>query len=302
MTTRPDDFATQRISNVSRATLLVIHGPNRGTRYVVETQGDTVVGRSVGSDIRLDDGEVSRRHAAIHFDGSRFLLSDLQSANGTRCNGQRIESVQLRHGDSVRVGSSLLSFQLAGINTPTPESMEHVTVIDDSQSGEHSAIVQSVSMQPASSITVQKTALDASHLLFRVAEELVRPTHTLETLLNRIVELTLISLGADRGCVLLRDAAEGKLRPVAFQRRANHSGDEQLNVSGTITSYVLKNGQAVRTSDARTDDRFGGPSIASSGVHEAICAPMKGQEELLGVLYVDTASDDIITGGNRLTT
>lgn len=52
--------------------------------------GNNVIGRDPGCDLRLDADRVSRRHAVIAWDGSRALLSDLNSTNGTFVNGQRL--------------------------------------------------------------------------------------------------------------------------------------------------------------------------------------------------------------------
>ncbi len=282
---------------MSVATLLVVHGPNRGTRYSVRLDGsETTIGRSVGCDIRLDDSEVSRRHVVIRFDSDGFSAQDLKSANGTRLNGRFIETSPLKHGDGVRVGASLLSFQLTDVSIGTAESAKHVQLIDDTAAQEQSAIVRTVAVPPASALTVRHTELQDARLLYRVAEELVRPTHTQETLLNKILQLVLSAIGADRGCFLL-NGASGELKPAVFQQRLDDgSGFSPINVSRSIASYVLEKGQAVRTSDAAKDTRFGGPSIASSGVREVICAPMRGHEELLGVLYVDTMTSDLVPG------
>lgn len=290
---------------MSVATLLVVHGPNQGTRYSVEPDNhETTIGRSVGCDIRLDDSEVSRRHVVISFDGNKFTARDLNSANGTRVNGRFIESSALNHGDAVRVGASLLSFQLADISTATTESAGQVQLIDDTAEQQQSAIVKSVAVPPASALTVHHTEVQDARLLYRVAEELVRPTHTQATLLNEILQLVLSAVGADRGCFLLKTPS-GDLTPAASRRRLEEGNSATpVAVSRSIARHVLEKGQAVRTSDAAKDTRFGGPSIASSGIREVICAPMRGHEELLGVLYIDTTTSDLIPGfatANRLT-
>lgn len=64
------------------------------------------IGRGDENDITLDDREVSRRHAQIRNDGTRFVLVDLGSKNGTRLNGVVIAgAVPLVDGDEVLVGT-----------------------------------------------------------------------------------------------------------------------------------------------------------------------------------------------------
>jgi two-component system NtrC family sensor kinase len=290
---------------VSNATLLVVHGPNRGTRYPVDAAGnELIVGRGAGCNIRLDDTEVSRRHLRIHCSDDRFSIKDLNSANGTRVNGRFVESATLNHGDAIRIGATLLSFQMLDLTVATTESVGQVQLVDDTAAEQQSAIVQSVPAEPMSALTVHHAEVHDARLLHRIAEELVRPTHTQETLLREILQLVLSAIGADRGCFLLKDPS-GNLKPAAFRRRIESSGTgAQESFSRSISNYVLEKGQAVRTSDAAKDTRFGGESIASSGVREVICAPMRGHEELLGVLYVDTISNAVIPGfatSSRLT-
>ncbi|MCA9058809.1 MAG: FHA domain-containing protein, partial [Planctomycetaceae bacterium] len=97
---------TEHEANVVKATLLVINGPNRGSRFELSSGGIAVIGRSIGSQIRLDDAEVSRQHARLMFDGQGFVLTDLGSVNGTRVNGRSIREYRLRHGDTVSIGTS----------------------------------------------------------------------------------------------------------------------------------------------------------------------------------------------------
>jgi pSer/pThr/pTyr-binding forkhead associated (FHA) protein len=69
------------------------------------------IGRHGDNAIILADPQASRHHAEIVMQGGRWVIQDLDSANGTFVNGQRIEQPQLlRHGDLVRIGQS--SFQV----------------------------------------------------------------------------------------------------------------------------------------------------------------------------------------------
>lgn len=63
-----------------------------GTAAVPLTLNRTIVGRSLDSDIRFSNPEVSRRHAIITRTGTDVAITDLGSSNGTRVNGDRIGS------------------------------------------------------------------------------------------------------------------------------------------------------------------------------------------------------------------
>jgi signal transduction histidine kinase len=125
-------------------------------------------------------------------------------------------------------------------------------------------------------------------VLYRIAEEAVRPSNSIDQLLGRILELTIEVTGADRGCVLLRDAQTEEVSPQVFRHRPGLRANDRMGVSRSIVDYVLKARQGVRTSDARTDTRFvPGQSILQGGIREAICVPMQGRYDLQGAVYID---------------
>ncbi|HEY3505156.1 MAG TPA: FHA domain-containing protein [Actinocatenispora sp.] len=94
------------------ALLVAVRGPGTGTRYpVVEEQ--VTIGRNPGSDIRLDDVTVSRRHAALRRSGGGFSVADLGSLNGTYVNQERVESAALEDGDEIQIGKFRLVFRAA---------------------------------------------------------------------------------------------------------------------------------------------------------------------------------------------
>jgi two-component system NtrC family sensor kinase len=65
---------------------------------------------------------------------------------------------------------------------------------------------------------------------------------------------------------------------------------------------VIRNRQGVRTSDARSDTRFTpGQSILQAGIREAICVPMQGRYQLMGVIYVDitTPPERVLLAGGH---
>ncbi len=69
------------------------------------------IGRDPANGLRLSHDSVSRLHAELSLQGSRWILCDLGSTNGTTVNGQRVTgSVAVRDGDMVGFGN--MSFRL----------------------------------------------------------------------------------------------------------------------------------------------------------------------------------------------
>ncbi len=78
----------------------------------------TVIGRTADCDIALDHKPLSRHHARIDLDGERWILTDLESANGTFVNGERVSAARpLRSGDRLQLGRLEFDF-LEGYVTP----------------------------------------------------------------------------------------------------------------------------------------------------------------------------------------
>jgi pSer/pThr/pTyr-binding forkhead associated (FHA) protein len=68
------------------------------------------LGRSRTCDLRLSDNDASRRHAEIIPVTGGFVVRDLDSTNGTFVNGERVHERQLRPGDRIEIGSSVVTF------------------------------------------------------------------------------------------------------------------------------------------------------------------------------------------------
>lgn len=78
--------------------------------FEIQTGEALLVGRGEYCDIRLDDPSVSRVHCRAIVRDGRVVLSDAGSRWGTFVNGERVEQADLKPGDRVRVGETLLIF------------------------------------------------------------------------------------------------------------------------------------------------------------------------------------------------
>jgi hypothetical protein len=69
---------------------------------------ELVIGRDPGCDVVMGDLSVSRRHARLTFRDGGWVVQDLESTNGTRCNGRYVGRCRLRPGDELALGDQLL--------------------------------------------------------------------------------------------------------------------------------------------------------------------------------------------------
>src|SRR5262245_20134065 len=92
-----------------RFQLTVTHGPDEG---LARTSADSelAVGADGGNDLVLSDSTVSRHHFMIAARPDGFLLTDLESTNGTTIAGCRIGTALLRSGTTIVAGNTTLRF------------------------------------------------------------------------------------------------------------------------------------------------------------------------------------------------
>jgi hypothetical protein len=69
-----------------------------------------VLGRSRECDVRIEDANVSRRHAELRREEDDYWIVDLGSTNGTELNGKRVQRARLSDGDRITLGSTEVRF------------------------------------------------------------------------------------------------------------------------------------------------------------------------------------------------
>lgn len=96
-------------SGGQKAMVLIVRGANKGSRFLITSDGASV-GRSAGSSIFLDDVTVSRAHATISQQGKNFVLQDEGSLNGTYIDNASVTEHVLVSGDEFQIGKFHLLF------------------------------------------------------------------------------------------------------------------------------------------------------------------------------------------------
>jgi hypothetical protein len=99
--------------------LRFISGKYQGGELPLLMEREITIGRSSDLDMVLVEDMVSRKHARITTWGGQIVLEDLGSTNGTFVNGERIQRVQLREGDRVLVGTSIIKLVIADTAQPS---------------------------------------------------------------------------------------------------------------------------------------------------------------------------------------
>jgi hypothetical protein len=90
-------------------TLRVLDGADRGRVYD-NLSTPVTIGREEGNTVQLNDERISRFHIKIQEDQGKLVLTDLESTNGTRVNGEDVQLRILRFGDVISVGRSVLLY------------------------------------------------------------------------------------------------------------------------------------------------------------------------------------------------
>ena len=250
-----------------------------GSQQYQLSEGRTVVGRSPQCDVVINDDSISRQHARLVVGPAQVELTDLQSRNGTYLAGEPVRDAILRGGERLSFGDVEAVLDRR-IDEPTK-----VTSAAPTGATEHTMIRRLG--EPSSAVTARVVeAPRLINLLGEVARTLVATLQTSE-ILNKVIDLLLAHVPAERACLLLADATTKEFTS-QIVRRQDGKPAQPVEISRTVRDMTLRQRVAVLTSDVKQDSRFdGSQSVLLSDVRSLICGPLYAGEELIGLLYVD---------------
>lgn len=114
-------------------TLTLYFKENNLGEYPLEKGQSLTIGRKESNDISIENLAVSGHHAKIDSVGGGFILTDLQSKNGSFVNNEPVSTHRLKHGDSITIGKHHLIFTY-GEEEERPddisEGMEQAMMVD----------------------------------------------------------------------------------------------------------------------------------------------------------------------------
>ena len=243
--------------------------------------GTTLIGRLPTCDLVLNDPSVSRHHASIKIADGHAFVQDVGSRFGTFVNGERIIAVQdpveVKQGDALKLGELTLKLEQ---NMPEKELLS-----EDHEISEGPGTI----LKPIAPSDKPAAAADGHliKLLADVGRTLVSQ-QSLPDILNRVVDMAFAAVPADRAFLMLRDSPE-----VALEARVLRHRDGKIPTNATLSRAVIRKvireRVAILATDATTDPGLAvTDSILRFNIRSFMCAPLWSQEEVIGVLYLDS--------------
>lgn len=275
-------------------TFVVLQGPDKGN--TIKTVDDVVIIGRGSEQAPLTDQTVSRRHAELKSESGVWTLTDANSANGTYVNGVRTQKpVRLKHGDQIRMGSTLLVYtgdesveQVAGSKIPR----DMVTL----DAGQHIA-PGSLRSVPSSEDSVVMAAPDTAYAVkawkaIRELTDVIGSLISSDQLLPRVMDILFEQVPTERGIIFVPDEMTGDLLPAVIRfanRRARAEATKTaISASRTVLNHVVEKREGVLVTNAGSDERFqSGKSVQDLGLRSIICAPILARDTILGVIHLD---------------
>ncbi|HJW57327.1 MAG TPA: HD domain-containing phosphohydrolase [Burkholderiaceae bacterium] len=275
---------------------LEVIGADTAAQAVFPLHDEVVIGRdpqdSLASDkfLCIPEHTVSRRHARVRRRQDTYFVEDLHSSNGTFVLGNRLRPGvwhPLRDGDEFTVSSAQIVFH--SLVLPARETMPTIITkaVDATQ------MTRSLETTRELGQTDLQKTVRKLHAMAQVSIALGAVTDRatlIEKIMNFIFELFPL---AERAFILLKQNERDPPTPVAARRRDGTIEDPQkIRISHTIVDEVLNKKQSILSVDTLSDRHFAAhESIVAQAIRSVMCVPLIMEQEVLGLIQVDTSSD-----------
>lgn len=244
----------------------------------------TSIGRSIECVIPIKDRYLSRHHADLipEEDGSKWIVRDCGSANGTYVNGLRVEDRrELAPGDRIRIGDTELVFHA---DVPTDKFLS----VEDTASAEATISIPVREITGEQDITpdLSKKSVERLATLNTLAAELIEDQPT-DRLFGFVLDRVMEHLRPSRAAIALLGRGPETFSYVEV-RRQEPSDVSELRISRTLLGEIVEGKKALAFLDvAESETLSQAKSIVSQGIHSVLCAPLVINDLVEGVLYVD---------------
>ena len=116
----------------------------------------------------------------------------------------------------------------------------------------------------------------------------VNSTLEVDEVLQIVMDTIVRLMGAERGFLMLRDERGEMVSRIARNWEQESINPNEFAISRTVVQRVIETGEAILTTNAREDPRFGAQeSIIAFNLRSILCVPLMVKSELIGVIYTD---------------
>jgi Nif-specific regulatory protein len=280
------------MSETASAYLVVRHDDGFGDVFALTPGQRYTLGRATTNRIVLKDEVCSREHAEVYYADGRWRLRDLNSLNGTRVNGDRLDSEwELSPQDEVSLGRTTLVYVEDIAQLPdmplAPAAPENVTI---KKRLRHTRFLTPVPPAPTAEDDTSHDGAASRRLshdlsvLYRLAVEMGSAAsypELAQTVLAGLLEAT----PADAGAVLTRK--DGRSFDLTEHRHKDPHVHHYVGVSQSLSNEVLTSREALLAEDVgQHPDLRHRPSIRDAGATSLICAPFQFNDRVLGLIHL----------------
>ncbi|HEX8353756.1 MAG TPA: sigma 54-interacting transcriptional regulator [Pyrinomonadaceae bacterium] len=271
--------------------IIVTAGPLKDSVFELG-EAELSVGRDSTNRVRLADSQLSRRHCRVTRAGDDFLLTDLESLNGTFVNGLPVREHRLADGDQIAVGESRLVF-LTSEGEPAALLSNPVKLSDRDMTA-HSTVrlkaAEALYLRPGTGRAEPPAPAGIERdlaLLIRVSTS-VNSIRETEGLQRELLRLVFEAVPAERGAILLVGEDGRLVSELGLDRAGDVS--RAVEVSRTVVRRVIEEGSAVLAADLIEGGFDSSESLRAARLSSLLCAPLVLYGRALGALYL-TAAD-----------
>jgi pSer/pThr/pTyr-binding forkhead associated (FHA) protein len=247
------------------------------------TKGPIYIGRGEKSQIRLNDGSVSRQHAVIfNTQDGKWTVEDLDSANKTYLNDQAIHKVEIKTGDRLRITDYTIEINLEeSAETEKPAHLEDTLAAATSSS---SQIIER-KLDTPDAPPVRLPAHRVMDLLR--ADEKISQAGNPDELLLALLDITSKQLGTYHNWCALRSGPAGPMTYHAGRTREGQKLElssiklnEKINEAIEKSHFLL----FIFSKDMSKDEK--------GQIRSIVIAPIMGPAGCFGVLYANNTFRD----------
>ncbi|MSQ96036.1 MAG: FHA domain-containing protein [Gemmataceae bacterium] len=246
------------------------------------------VGRANTNRIVLKDELASRDHAEVYFAEDRWRLRDLKSLNGTRINGDVLDSEwELSAGDEFQIGKSRFIFVQQIDELPqVPMPSIHDTISIKKRLSNSRFLTP-----PPGELNEESTGVPSRHVLSRDLMELYRlglamgAATTYHELADVVLDGLLSAVSAEVGAILT--IKEGREMEIASVRPDGPAKRVYSPVSEFVTHEVMSGREAILAEDVSRNRYLSQrDSLTQLGATSLICAPVIHQDKVLALIHL----------------